>query len=83
MVLRSSKRDFLQDWYSGSTTIERDSQGLAYTTFPSNMFQIVEDQVGLAKGIKYQLIPDIVKVCMEEMLPVAERYKGALIIQSH
>jgi exocyst complex component 3 len=68
----------VQDWYK-SVVPERDGIGQAYTSLPSILFQMLEDQVLLAKEITVKLIADVVALHVTEMLSVATRYRDAIM----
>lgn len=57
--------------------VERNTTGQAYTGLPAILFQMLEDQVLLAKEITVQLVPDVVALHVHEMHAVAVRYRGA------
>uniref|UniRef100_A0A914WGJ5 Exocyst complex component Sec6 n=1 Tax=Plectus sambesii TaxID=2011161 RepID=A0A914WGJ5_9BILA len=69
---------YFQDWYK-TVHPEQDSSGYYYTALPAILFQMVEDQVQLAKEISADIVPNVVFVNVEELLALAGRYKDAAI----
>ncbi|KRZ51740.1 Exocyst complex component 3 [Trichinella nativa] len=64
------------DWYKGASP-ETDCYNQYYTPLASILFQMIDDQIQLGKEMGSETIPNILFVCVEEMLTFTNQYKEA------
>ncbi|KRY71713.1 Exocyst complex component 3 [Trichinella pseudospiralis] len=64
------------DWYKGANP-ETDCYNQYYTPLASILFQMIDDQMQLGKEMGSETIPNILFVCVEEMLTFTNQYKEA------
>ncbi|KRY39462.1 Exocyst complex component 3 [Trichinella spiralis] len=64
------------DWYKGASP-ETDCYNQYYTPLASILFQMIDDQMQLGKEMGSDTIPNILFVCVEEMLTFTNQYKEA------
>ncbi|KRZ70507.1 Exocyst complex component 3 [Trichinella papuae] len=64
------------DWYKGASP-ETDCYNQYYTPLASILFQMIDDQMQLGKEMGSETIPNILFVCVEEMLTFTNQYKEA------
>uniref|UniRef100_A0A915LBU3 Exocyst complex component Sec6 n=1 Tax=Romanomermis culicivorax TaxID=13658 RepID=A0A915LBU3_ROMCU len=79
----------LKEWLEKALTQEKDAwyaehlpdgdaSGFYYTSLPSILFPMIEDQVQLAKEINPEIIPHIVMVNVDELVTFTGRYRDAM-----
>ncbi|KFD61843.1 hypothetical protein M514_12304 [Trichuris suis] len=67
----------LDDWYKG-TAPETDCYGAYYSSLPSILYQMIDDQMQLAKEISNEAVPSILMVCLDEALSFTNHFKEAV-----